>query len=145
MLASRAGWLDRLPGWYAIPSGLAVLIGAALYAPVVGKPVDIAHLHAGVATALGQTLFAVGAALLIILLFRTFLARPGGRLTRFLADQTLVVYITHPVVLVTAAVALHSVQAPAAAKAGLLFAIAAPFCWAVAWLLRRIRIVRAVA
>jgi hypothetical protein len=145
VVASRTGWLNRIRRWYAIPAALAVIAGVVLYAPLVGAPVDIGHLSIGVATALGQTLFAVGATVLLVLFFRTLLARPAGRSTRFLADQSFVVYVTHPAVLVAVALALQPLHAPSAAKAGILFAVSAPLCWALAGLLRRIRIVRAVA
>ncbi|GAA5188124.1 acyltransferase [Rugosimonospora acidiphila] len=142
--ASRRGWLDRLSRWYAIPAGLAALFGVVLYAPVVGQPVGLAQLSTGVATAVGQTLFAIGSTILLVLLFRTVFARPAGRLTRLLANQSMAVYVTHPAVLVAVAVALRPLAAPSAVKAAILFAISAPLCWAVAWLLRRIRVVRAV-
>jgi fucose 4-O-acetylase-like acetyltransferase len=145
LAAARRGWLDRIPRWFALPAAFALLIGVVLYAPVVGGPVDIHHLTAGAESALGQALFAVGAAVLLILIFRTLLARPAGRSTRFLADQAFVVYVIHPAVLVGVALTLTAVQAPAAAKAALLFAIAAPLSWGIGWLLRRSRIVRAIA
>lgn len=143
--ASRRGWLESLPRSYAIPAALALLVGAALYGPMIGSPVDIHHLTNGALSASGQALFAVGAAVLLVLAFRTLFARPAGRLTRFMADQSFVVYLIHPVVLVGVAKALDPVQAPAVEKALLLFAIAAPLSWCIGRLLRRARIVRAVS
>jgi glucan biosynthesis protein C len=142
--AARRGWLDRLPGRAAIPAALALLVGTALYAPTVGTPVDLDHLSAGAASALGQALFAVGAAVLVVVVFRTLLARPAGRVTRFLADQSFVVYLVHPAVLVGVAVLLGPVEAPSAVKAALLFAVGALLSWGAGWLLRRIRPVAAL-
>lgn len=145
VVTSRKGRLERLPRWSAIPAAFALLVGTALYAPVAGGPVDIDHLAAGAGSALGQALFAVGAAVLLVQLFRTVLARPAGRVTRFLADQSFVVYVVHPAVLVGLAKALDPVHAPSLVKAALLFALGAPLSWGIGWLLRRIRVVRSVA
>jgi peptidoglycan/LPS O-acetylase OafA/YrhL len=111
---------------------------------VVGGPVDVHHLADGAESALGQAMFAVGAAVFLVLIFRTLLARPAGRFTRYLADQAFVVYVIHPAILVGVAEAIGPVQAPSATKAALLLAIAAPVSWGAGWLLRRLRIVRAV-
>lgn len=144
LAASRRGWLDQIPRGYALPAVFALLAGVLLYAPVVGGPVDFHHLADGAESALGQALFAVGAAVLLVLIFRTLLSRPAGRLTRFLADQAFVVYLIHPAILVGVAEAIGPVPAPSAAKAALLLAIAAPLSWSVGWLLRRLRVVRAI-
>jgi glucan biosynthesis protein C len=142
--AARRGWFDRLPNRAALPAGVALLVGTVLYAPTVGGPVDVGHLAAGAAAALGLALFAVGAAVLLVVAFRGLLNRPAGRVTRFLADQSMIVYLVHPAVLVGVAVLLDPVWAPSAVKAALLFVIAAPLSWAAGWLLRRIPVVRAI-
>jgi peptidoglycan/LPS O-acetylase OafA/YrhL len=137
LAAARSGWLDRISRSWALPAALALLVGTALYGPVVGSPVDVHHLGNDALSAVGQALFAVGAAVLLVLIFRTLLARPAGRITRFLADQSFVVYLIHPVVLVGVAVALSPVHGPALVKAALLFAIAAPLSWGIGRLLRQ--------
>jgi glucans biosynthesis protein C len=144
LVGARNRWPGRLPRKAAIPAGLAVVVGVVLYAPTVGGPIDVDHLVADAASALGQALFAVGIAVLVVLLFRAVLDRPAGRVTRFLADQSMIVYLIHPAVLVGVAVALTPLAAPPLAKAALLLALGAPLSWGVGWLLRRLRPVAAI-
>jgi glucan biosynthesis protein C len=144
LVGARNRWPERLPRKAAIPAALAVVVGVVLYAPTVGGPVDADHLGADAASGLGQALFAVGVAVLVVLLSRAVLDRPAGRVTRFLADQSMIVYLVHPAVLVAVAVALTPLAAPPLVKAALLLVLGAPLSWGTGWLLRRVRPVAAI-
>ncbi|NNC10328.1 acyltransferase family protein [Planctomonas sp. JC2975] len=143
-LAARRGWLAAFPRWWALPAMPAMLIGAALFVASLGTRIDAAHLAASAEQAIGSALFAIGITVLLVVVFRTWLSGPATRLTRFLSDQTFLVYLLHPLVLTWVAVAIMGLNWPSAAWAGLLFAIGAPMSWGAAWLLRRIRVVRRI-
>jgi peptidoglycan/LPS O-acetylase OafA/YrhL len=142
VLAARRGWLTGLSGRWAVPAVAALLVGTVATAATLRAGNGPAHPLTGAVQALGTALFAVAAVTLLVLVFRRWFARPAGRLTRLLSDQAFVVYLTHPVVLVWVAVALMAVPGPSALRAALLFAVAAPLCWLLAWTLRRIPAVR---
>jgi glucan biosynthesis protein C len=144
-LAVRRGWLARLSGRWAIPAVPALPLGGAMTVATLTAGNGPAHPVTGAVQTLGSSLFAVAAVVLLVLVFRRWFARPAGRVTRFLSGQSFAVYVTHPVVLVWVSVALLAVPGPSALRAALLFVVAAPLCWLVAWALRRIPAVRRIA
>ncbi|HEY3503563.1 MAG TPA: acyltransferase [Actinocatenispora sp.] len=140
IVAARRAWLTTMPGWWAAPAAGAVVVGGAGFAATIAGSGPVT----GVVSALGSALFAVGATVLAVLLFRTRAHRVAGRFGRFVAQQAFTVYVVHPIVLVAVAVALIGVGGPAVLRALLLFAVAVPLCWLVAWALRRIPAVRRI-
>jgi peptidoglycan/LPS O-acetylase OafA/YrhL len=145
VLAARRGWLARLSGRWAIPAVPALLVGGVATVATLTAGNGPVHPLTGAVQAIGSALFAVAAVVLLVLVFRRWFARSAGRLTRFLSDQAFVVYVTHPVVLVGVTAALLPAPGPSALRAALLFVVAAPLCWLVAWALRRIPAVRRIA
>lgn len=143
-MASRREWLQRLPGWWAYPAVVATVAGGLLVALSLGKRVDAGHPMTSAAQAGGAALFGVGVVILLIVVFRRWFARPGGRTTRMLSGQSFLVYVIHPLVLTWIAVLLMGLHWPSIAWAALLFVIGVPVCWGLAWLLRRIPSVRRV-
>ena len=144
IVAAKRGWLTSMPGWWAAPAAAGLLAGVACAAATVGSPTSPAHPVTAAVLGLGITLFSLSAIVLLVVVFRRWLARPAGRFTRFVSQQAFAVYLTHPIVLVWVAVALLGVPGPAILRFGLLFVLAVPLCWLAAWALRRIPAVRRI-
>lgn len=141
-LAARHDWFATMPSWWALPAIPGMLAGAVLFAVSLASPIDPGHLLAGAEQAGGSALFAVSIGVVLLVCFRRWLNGPATRATRFLADQSFLVYLVHPLVLTWAAVAIMALDWPSIAWAALLFAFGAPLSWGLAWLLRRNRAIR---
>lgn len=123
VLAGRGGWVHLLPGRWALPAAALMVLGViALVAEPIGSP-------------LADPLFSVGALIGALLFFRRF---ANGPPEPFLAAQAFAVYVIHPPVVVFVSLALTPLALPAAAKATLLFGLAAPLCWLLAALFRAV-------
>ncbi|GID12576.1 acyltransferase family protein [Actinocatenispora rupis] len=144
IVATRRGWLARVPGWWAALAAPALVVGGVAFAVTMGSQPGPHHVVGGAVFAAGSALFAVAATLLAVLVFRRWANRPAGRFSRWVSGQAFAVYVVHPVVLVWTAIALMGVGGPSALRAVLLFAVGAPLSWLVAWLLRRIPAVRRI-
>lgn len=87
--------------------------------------------------ALWDSVFAVGMCLALIPFFRRFFGVSTG-LGRFMARQGYAVYVFHIPVIVFLALAIRGFSLPPLAKAGVASLIIVPFCFLVAYLIRKI-------
>lgn len=87
--------------------------------------------------ALWDSVFAVGMALGLIVLFRSVF-NGSRKLGRFLSSQSYAVYIVHIPVIVLMAYVTRGIDLPNLLKFGLLTVITVPICFALAYVLRRI-------
>ncbi|MBP2368067.1 acyltransferase family protein [Pseudonocardia parietis] len=146
IVGGRRGWFERLrprTGWAC--AALAVVTGLAW--------LTVAVLGGGAAAGGGTAVSAVAAVLnglftvfvivAVLVAARRWLDR-SGPVARFLSTNAFAVFVLHPPIVAWLGVALAGFAAPAAAKALVLFALAAPLCWAAAWSVRRIAVVRRV-
>ncbi|SDK93185.1 Acyltransferase family protein [Glycomyces sambucus] len=147
-LAFRRGWLANLPrraGLLGVGLILASLLAMAFsgYAALdlEDPPPAVSTAHLGFA--LWDSLFAVGAILILLRGFERF-ANGSGPLARFLSANAYGVYLVHAPVIVGAVALLAPVAAPPVVKFLLAFAVAAPVSWAATAALRRIPAVRSV-
>lgn len=142
----RRGWFDRLRP----RTGVTAAVIAVLLAPLlVGVGLLGGEAAAGGGTAISAVaavlhgLFALCAIVAVLVAARRWLDRPGPR-ARFLSTNAYAVYVLHAPIVAWLGVALAAVTAPAAVKALILFALAAPLCWTAAAALRRIGPVRRI-
>lgn len=138
LIATRRGWLAGLSRTTGrIGFATAAVAAVTLFLVLFSAPeASMGHgTLPSLIMATCETTLAVGVILGLLVLFRERLNHQGRR-RRFLSDHAFTVYVIHPAVLVALGYALSGVQAPAAAKAALLVALALPLCWAVAYLVR---------
>jgi surface polysaccharide O-acyltransferase-like enzyme len=138
LIATRRGWLASLSRTTGrIGFATAAVAAVTLFLVLISAPeASMGHgTLQSLIMATCETTLAVGVILGLLVLFRERLNHQGRR-RRFLSDHAFTVYVIHPAVLVALGYALSGVQAPAAAKAALLVALALPLCWAVAYLVR---------
>ncbi|UEC43607.1 MAG: membrane protein of unknown function [Methanothrix sp.] len=90
------------------------------------------------AYALWEAFFCVGACLGIVVIFRERF-NSGGRLARFMADNSFAVYFFHPVILILVTASLRGFSWHPLAKFAVAAAVAVPLCFVASELvLRRI-------
>lgn len=148
ILAYRRDWIARMPGRFAWFAGLLVLVASVALVPFMDLDGAAAGAEApsrwgfsAAASAMWEAMFAVGAIVVLLLVFRRFLDRQG-RLARWASRQAFAVYVIHAVVLVGIGYSLRSVELPQLLKFLLALAIAVPVCWVVAALVRRLPLAR---
>ena len=152
--ARRRHWLERIPYPFGIFWLKAVLVGGtafwlALFLVGIGPEGDISMINGGLywqsaAYALWEAFFCVGACLGIIVVFRERF-NSGGRLARFMADNSFAVYFFHPVILILVTAALRGVALHPLAKFAVAAAVAVPMCFVASGLvLRRIPLLEKV-
>lgn len=140
VLAARRNWLERMPGPLAVPGGILSALAIILLLPSATSPDPVV---AGIAGGVAMTVVGVGLSLVVLILFRRF--APGtGRIRKFLSANAFTVYVIHPVVLVTLALLLRGLVAPALIKFAALLILSVPSCWLLAALLRRVPSVRKI-
>lgn len=100
---------------------------------------DPAHL----AFALWDSLFAIGAVLMLLRLFQRF-AAGSGPFARFLSANAYAVYLLHAPVLIGVAAVLHPIEMAPVPKFLLALVLAAALSWGVSAALRRVPAVRRV-
>lgn len=149
--ARRRRWLARIPYPFGMNWLKAALAGGtafwlALFLFGIGPEGDISMINGGLywqsaAYALWEAFFCVGACLGIIVVFRERF-NSGGRLPRFMADNSFAVYFFHPVILILVTAAMRNFAWHPLAKFAVAAAVAVPLCFVVSELvLRRIPVV----
>jgi len=152
--ARRRGWLERIPRSFGLAWLKAALVGGtafwlALFLFGIGPEGDISMINGGLywqsaAYALWEAFFCLGACLGIIVIFRERF-NSGGRLARFMADNSFAVYFFHPVILILVTASLRGFAWHPLAKFAVAAAVAVPLCFlASELLLRRIPLLRRV-
>jgi glucan biosynthesis protein C len=148
VVAYRRGWLTVLPkragllgAGFVAASMLAMAFSgyAALDLEDPPAPTDTAHLG----FALWDSLFAVGAMLILLRFFERFVGG-SGPLARFLSANAYGVYLVHAPIIVGVVALLAPIEAAPVLKFLVAFALAAPLSWVATAALRRLRPVRAV-
>ncbi|MFS0910809.1 acyltransferase [Microbacterium sp. 179-I 3D2 NHS] len=132
IVAARRGWLQSVPRWWIWPA--AALMAGGAVCSALGPA----------ATPIANPLFATGAIVTAVIVFRRFADGPLSRGWSFLAENAFAVYVLHAPVVVAVSALLVPLALPAWGKATLLFAIAAPVTWLLAAALRAIPGVRRV-
>lgn len=107
--ARRRRWLERIPPSFGLAWLKAALVGGtafwlALFLVGIGPEGEISLINGGLrwqsaAYALWEAFFCVGVCLGIVVVFRERF-NSGGRLPRFMADNSFAVYFFHPVILI---------------------------------------------
>ncbi|WP_143763267.1 acyltransferase family protein [Methanothrix harundinacea] len=149
--ARRRRWLARIPYPFGIVWLKAALVGGtafwlALFLVGIGPEGEISMINGGLrwqsaAYALWEAFFCVGACLGIVVIFRERF-NSGGRLARFMADNSFAVYFFHPVILILVTAALRGFAWHPLAKFAVAAAVAVPLCFVASELvLRRIPVV----
>ncbi len=149
--ARRRRWLERIPYPFGLAWLKAALVGGtafwlALFLFGIGPEGDISMINGGLrwqsaAYALCEAFFCVGACLGIVVVFRERF-NSGGRLARFMADNSFAVYFFHPVILILVTAALRGFAWHPLAKFAVAAAVAVPICFVASELvLRRIPVV----
>lgn len=152
--ARRRRWLARIPYPFGIVWLKAALVGGtafwlALFLFGIGPEGDISMINGGLywqsaAYALCEAFFCVGACLGIVVVFRERF-NSGGRLARFMADNSFAVYFFHPVILILVTAALRGFAWHPLAKFAVAAAVAVPICFVASELvLRRIPLLKEV-
>jgi glucan biosynthesis protein C len=147
-IASRGNWFRTIPGKTG-KFGLIIAIAATmLLLPIAltglsprltaaaNNIVGNGHWQSAV-YALWDSTMSVGMCLGLITLFRRFLDRTG-RLGGFLSRHNFAVYVIHAPTIVLLAVLLKGVELEHLLKFGLAAAIGVPFCYGIAFLVRKI-------
>ena len=149
--ARRRGWLERIPYPFGMIWLKAALAGGtgfwlALFLFGIGPDGEISMINGGLywqsgAYALWEAFFCVGACLGIVVIFRERF-NSGGRLSRFMADNSFAVYFFHPVILILVTAAMRNFALHPLAKFAVAAAVAVPLCFVASELvLRRIPVV----
>lgn len=152
--ARRRRWLARIPYPFGIVWLKAALVGGtafwlALFLFGIGPEGEISKTYGGLywqsaAYALCEAFFCVGACLGIVVVFRERF-NSGGRLPRFMADNSFAVYFFHPVILILVTAALRGFAWHPLAKFAVAAAVAVPICFVASELvLRRIPLLKEV-
>jgi glucans biosynthesis protein C len=150
IMAYRKKWLDTLTNVRGIVAfTAAVAAGVVLFplafggrffslevTPELGNAMGNGHWQSAI-YALWDSIFAVGVGLGLIILFRRFF-NGGGNISLFLSRHSYSVYIIHTPIIVFLAYLLRGVDLPSLLKFGLAAAIAIPFCFVAAFLVRKI-------
>ena len=152
--ARQRRWLARIPYPFGIVWLKAALVGGtafwlALFLFGIGPEGEISKTYGGLywqsaAYALCEAFFCVGACLGIVVVFRERF-NSGGRLARFMADNSFAVYFFHPVILILVTAALRGFAWHPLAKFAVAAAMAVPICFVASELvLRRIPLLKEV-
>jgi fucose 4-O-acetylase-like acetyltransferase len=140
IVAFHRNWFRTIPNSMGMWGFRAALVSTLILLPLALSS-KTAFLGRGYwpsgAYALWDATFSVGMCLGLITLFRRFFDRPG-RLGWFLSQHTYAVYVFHFPVVVLLALALRDIQLVPLLKFGLAAIIGVPFCFAVAYLVRKI-------
>lgn len=148
IVAYRRGWFQALPKRAGL-LGIALMAGSAAPMALGGyatldlenQPPGTDPTHLGFA--LWDSLFAVGAMLLLLRLFQRFVSGTGP-FTRFLSANAYAVYLLHAPVLIGVAAVLHPVETAPIPKFLIGLSLAASLSWCGAAALRRVPAVRKV-
>lgn len=140
ILAYRRNWFQTLPRW----SGWlgAGLLTASLAPLVLSGAASVDDTPAPgslptLAIAMWDSMFAVGAILVLFRIFRRFFNREG-RLGAFLSRNAFAVYVIHPPVVVACQLALSGIELPAVPKFALVLALVVVMVWPLAALVRKL-------
>lgn len=148
IVAYRRGWLRTLPKRAGL-LGVGFIVGSFVPIALGGYAVldfenpppgtDLAHLG----FALCDSMFAVGAVLLLLSVFQRYVTG-SGPVSRFLSANAFGVFLLHAPIIVGVVAVLEPVELAPVLKFALGFALAAPLSWGAAAALRKIKAVRAV-
>jgi fucose 4-O-acetylase-like acetyltransferase len=144
VLASRNKWFASLD----VRAGRLGL-ATALVATVVLFPLALSGATAFVGGgqwqsavyALWDSIFAVSFSVALLVTFRAYFNRQSA-IGRFLARQAYAVYVIHVPVIVLLALALRTVELESLLKFGLMALVGVPLCFAVAYMVRRLPLLR---
>lgn len=148
IVAYRRGWFQELPKRAGL-LGAAMMAASAVPMALGGhEALDPERLPPGgdpahLAFALWDSLFAIGAVLMLLRLFQRF-AAGSGPFARFLSANTYAVYLLHAPVLIGVAAVLHPIEMAPVPKFLLALVLAAALSWGVSAALRRVPAVRRV-
>ncbi|GHO47967.1 acyltransferase family protein [Ktedonospora formicarum] len=147
LFASRHDWFRTVSGAKG-KVGLGVALGSMLILlplSLSGGDAFVSGLHWQVYTyALWESLMGVGMSLGMIVFFRRVWNR-SGRVSRIFSEQAFAVYVIHPLILVCVAeYLLHALPLPTLGKFALAIPLSIAFCFAFAYLLRRIPFARRI-
>ncbi|WP_431869948.1 acyltransferase family protein [Nocardiopsis eucommiae] len=134
VFAYRREWLTRLPnsaGWGGLAMAVLGLVSLAATLAVLGVDSLTPGSWQALAQILGETLFAMGVVVMLLVLFRRLFDR-SNRFLAFLSDNAFAVYVLHALVLVALGLALSGWEAVALAKFAGMAVLAVPLCWVVA-------------
>jgi len=137
-VAYRHNWFRALPGsvgWAGFAA--AVVAGTVLFPRAFGDYFSGDGHWQSAVYAVWDSTFAVAICLAAIVFFRHFLDRQG-RFGRFLSQHSYTVYFIHIPIVVFLGVALRGIELAALLKFGIAAVIAAPTCFAAAYLIRKI-------
>lgn len=153
LLAARRRWIEMLPdsfcrrwaAWTLIPAiplyAVLIALGGALQGHTADYSGGLNPVSAG--KCLWEALVCVGMSLALLAIYRnSFNTR--GPLARALSNTAFGIYWIHPPVVIALTLALRAVAAPALLKAALLTLLTAIASFAIALLLRRTPLLRAI-
>ena len=139
VLAARRGWLGSVSRAAGRVGLAAAVVGVVVLLAMVFGSSDEEFMGHGswqsLVAVTGESVFAVGIVLWLLVLFRGRFDRQG-RGSRFLSAHAFTVYLIHPVVLVGLSHLIVDVPVPAVGKFVLLSVLAVPLCWLVAYPVR---------
>jgi len=152
--ARRRRWLERIPRSFGIVWLKAALVGGtafwlALFLVGIGPEGEISMINGGLhwqsaAYALWEAFFCLGVCLGIVVVFRERF-NSGGRLARFMADNSFAVYFFHPVILILVTASFRGFAWHPLVKFAVAAAVAVPLCFVASELvLRRIPLLKEV-
>lgn len=152
--ARRRRWLLRIPYSFGMAWLKVALVGGtafwlALFLFGIGPEGDISKTYGGLtwqsaAYALWEAFFALGTILGLVVIFRERF-NSGGRLARFMADNSFSVYVFHPPILILVTLALRGFAWHPLVKFAVAAAMAVPLCFVASeLLLRRIPVVKKI-
>ena len=142
IMASGKNWFREVSSSVAKGVGIVALVSTVVLFPIALTGGD-AHFLGGVTWqsavySLWDSTFAVGISLAVIVFFRHFFDR-DGELREFLYKHSYTVYIVHVLVIVVlTAIILQGILLYPLLKFALAAVITVPFCWGVAYLVRKI-------
>jgi len=146
ILANRGDWLRKLPERYEKRGFAAAVLSLILLLLAVVSPDwrswDTAFFGGGTwksgAYAMWDSVFSVGICLWLITFFRRRFNFQNA-FSDFMQKNSFTVFVIHsPVISLIAAFALRDLKINALLKFGLAVVICLPFCYAIAWLIRKI-------
>jgi len=142
IMASGKNWFRDVSSSIAKRVGIVALVATVVLFPIALTGGD-AHFLGGVTWqsavySVWDSIFAVGTSLAVIVFFRRFFDRDGA-LRDFLYKHSYTVYIVHVLVIMgLTAIVLQGIMLYPLLKFTLAAVITVPFCWGVAYLVRKI-------
>jgi len=147
MFTFRQGWLRSIPGSVGQLGFVSAVLATVILFPAALIGLGSAFIGHGswqsAIFALWDSIFAVGMSLALVTFFRRFL-NGGKKFGRFLSQHSFTVYIIHAPIIVFLMLALRGLQTQPQLKFCLAAIVGLPLCFGIAWLIRKIPLVKKI-